>query len=125
MIMMKIIMMMMMIMMTMIIMLMIIIISNRYNQRSSSNATKDQVFCPKEEDEKGQLNNSFSVCKSVLMSPTQAMRPYDVMDIVESYSAGKTFSATNSAHCPIFGHPESECRNLGNLVPRCPGHIRM
>ena len=40
----------------MMLMMMMMMLLKRYNQRSSSDATKDQVFCAKEADEEGQLN---------------------------------------------------------------------
>ena len=39
----------------MMMVMMVMMLLKRYNQRSSSDATKDQVFCAKEADEEGQL----------------------------------------------------------------------
>ena len=51
-----------------IMMMMMMMLLKRYNQRSSSDATKDQVFCAKEADEEGQLNffNFSSFVKLIL-----------------------------------------------------------
>ena len=59
---------MMMMMLAMNMMEIMMMISKRYNQRSSSDATKDQVFCAKEADEEGQLNffNFSSFVKLIL-----------------------------------------------------------
>ena len=35
---------------------------DHYNQRGSSDATKDQVFCTKEANEEGQLKNVTFLC---------------------------------------------------------------
>ena len=59
---------MMMMMLAMNMMEIMMMISKRYNQRSSSDAAKDQVFCAKEADEEGQLNcfNFSSFVKLIL-----------------------------------------------------------
>ena len=48
--------------------MMMMMILKPHNQRSSSDATKDQVFCAKEADEEGQLNcfNFSSFVKLIL-----------------------------------------------------------
>ena len=52
----------------MMLMMMMMMLLKRYNQRSSSDAAKDQVFCAKEADEEGQLNffNFSSFVKLIL-----------------------------------------------------------
>ena len=55
-------MMMMMVMMTVMMTMMMMMMINQYNQRGSSDATKDQVFCTKEANEEGQLKNVTFLC---------------------------------------------------------------
>ena len=40
---------------------------NQYNQRGSSDATKDQVFCTKEANEEGQLKNLTFLCLILIL----------------------------------------------------------